>query len=255
MSDSMGDQTASIVPLRKQAWLAQLYEQHRRCLVEEIDGTIREVESARRMTLGFDKVMALVAATEIGVRDIVLSCFGGPGGTVRILSLLHPRLLIATDLYYRGPLARNRDWVFASDFGFEAWKEDVSKLCIGRARKVIFPLFLQMDIRKPLPALRGAIDRMVIDPPYGKITFELLGLNVDTGRELFAASLVAATRLLRPGGVAAALVPEQWTSEVARNVPQLAVIAKQHIGSGELEIVSFRQTANNRGAPEGEDGF
>src|SRR5689334_10266520 len=82
--------------------LAPLYEEFRKCIVKYPDGRIEDINGAVRMTLGFEKMKQLIMTADVQEQDIVLALFGGPGGSVRLLSLLKQRLLIAADILYHG---------------------------------------------------------------------------------------------------------------------------------------------------------
>ncbi len=190
----------------------ELYIKHRKCLVYDSDNRVTDVETAHRMTLGYSKALKVIQHAEIDSNKIVMNIFSGAGGLLRVLSIYHPRLLIGIDKLY-GTNDSGKDWKYAAEEAFLSWESDIQRRFHGFIIRK--PLFYQYDVHQQDSTFLHSIDTIIIDPPYGVVSREVLGINEFEAKMTFFASVEKAISYLNPkGGTIVCVFPRNWMSEL-----------------------------------------
>lgn len=190
--------------------LPDLYARHRRCVIKRHDGRLEEIADAARITLGFEKARLLVEAAEIQPSHIVTALFAGPGGIVRLASLCRPRLLFAIDKLYAGPKPTPDGWHYPLAEQFEGWVQSVESAGVVRRADLRPPIVCQGDVATADDRLAAAVDRVLVDPPFGNISRRVEGLGETESRHVFSEGIRCAQRLLADGGTIVSIIPTSW---------------------------------------------
>ncbi len=221
--------------------LKEIYEMHRKCVIKHSSGEIEEATDYNRMTLGFNKALKVVMAADLTTDHIVMNIFGGAGGILRLLSLRNPRLLIAIDKLYPGEIKSPQNWFYDTDNSFMYWEKDISN--INKDIKIRRPVFCQYDILNNMPAFMNAIDRIIIDPPYGLVSEEALRMNENESKKVFLASIVSGLNYLIRNGKIISIIPLKWLEFLLTQVDNIKVDTIEEIrGKHNFVIIEITRT-------------
>ncbi len=211
----------------KLARLRNIYAFHRRCRVRNSDGELSEIQTAARLTLGFDKMMDLIQCAEIDKRDVLINIFAGAGGSLRLMSLFCPRLLIGVDIRLPGSTQLDQTWFYLTDETFAEWVKDLEEKHIQSTSDIRWPLYLALNAAIFHPCFISAADVIIMDPPFGVVANEVLGLNETDARGLFFAAAGHAVHYLRPKGRLIAIVPRSWLDDTGHATVIRTTIIKE----------------------------
>lgn len=193
--------------------LEDLYTKHRYCLIKNSNKSIYELKSANKLTLGFEKAMEIINFSSISRKDyFIMNIFSGAGGLLRLLSLFNPRFLVGIDLLYPGLLLSDITWSYAINESFNRWIMDLRQN--GISNNIRWPLHLQMDATLYNPCFNKTADLIIMDPPFGWVAKEVLGIDEIASKELFFTSLKYAKKYLNSDGRIISLLPSKWINSV-----------------------------------------
>jgi hypothetical protein len=181
---------------------------------------------------------------DVQEQDIILALFGGPGGSVRLLSLLRQRLLIAADILYHGKRPSFTGWYFELSASFDNWTRRLEECGILPRQAVRHPILLQLDVREPELGLINSVDKIVIDPPFGNVSERLLGITKEESKQIFLSSLKLSENYLTGKGKATCSIPREWLNEKILDQTNLRVTFTKVIGASErFAIVQLEKIA------------
>lgn len=217
--------------------LEKMYAKHRKCLIKK-NGEVKELAEANRMTLGYEKAQLLVSCANVTSSQNVMNVFSGASGIIRLLSLYSPKLLVGLDILCEGISPTPTGWCYASKEAFSFWRNDLKKY----NKSVKEPLFIQQDVKKPEHAFSGSFDNIIIDPPYGDISYLILGHTVDEAKDIYLEAVLMSLDYLADNGKITTIIPEEWflsTKELCKSSEVKVIVSLG--GKHNLVVASIKE--------------
>jgi tRNA1(Val) A37 N6-methylase TrmN6 len=189
--------------------LSAIYNSRSTFLIQE--GKVIPDTISERFRPKFPKVYSLITNAKITDNDIVLDPFAGTGGVgLLIATICNPKKLILTDISYGMPA---NGIEFAIQNNIEAWTESIRGIMPSSLKKEGKSIDLEYrrdDALKLSSFNDGSVTKIISDPPRGEGINARMNINKQDAYNLFVDSLNSAARVLREGGEAFYIIPQEW---------------------------------------------
>lgn len=187
--------------------LKSIFDSFRKCFIITHAGEKRILETGNRITLGFDKITYLLEVCDIKENHHVCNIFSGPEGIIKVLAFLQPRLITGFDILYEGYTGQNK-WIYEIENQFNNFFESINKhFELSLSMSEIN--FIQGDILDGLELTTKA-DRIIIDPPFGRISKSLLNIGPEQSMHLLDQAILNSYTHLAEKGFIVTIFPNYW---------------------------------------------
>lgn len=192
--------------------IREVYDRFRVYAKVDANGVKMDLPSARRLTLGFDKVLTLIAMANLQPSHCMLNPFGGGGGVARVGALVSPREIVLGDLAYGETALKAFGFRLEVEPGVNNWIEEVRKA--GFSIKTPLLEELNWDARHLNKKWTARFNCIVADPPFGNAS-AVLGISGESGLNALLGFIEHARGYLAPHGRIAIICPEIWVDVVS----------------------------------------
>lgn len=192
--------------------IGEIYDRFRVYAKVHANGTRIDVPGARRLTLGFDKVLSLIAMINLQSSHRILNPFGGGGGVARVGALVSPREIVLGDIAYGEMAIKKLGFRLEVKQVLNDWVEEVRRAGFGVETPVLEEL--NWDSRIPNKDWNARFDGIVADPPFGNAS-TAIGISEEYGLSALLGFMEHARGYLVPHGRIAVICPEVWVDVVS----------------------------------------
>jgi len=211
------------------ARIAALYDRFRRWNRLETDGAVAGALEERRLTLGFQKALTLIALAELQSADHLLNPFGGGGGIGRVAALRSPAEIVMGDIAYGDAAIATVGFRLEVESMWSHWVGALEQEGLSPPATVLRTC--HWDARVLNEEWIGRFRCIVLDPPFGNASARI-GMPARIGKEALLGVMRHARRYLASGGRVVAIYPREWSLQVREEARTCGLWMREELLTG-----------------------